>query len=51
MSELKGVMEEVNKVFQMISSLPVCGDAVDVIAACRAKLKLVHAELEKIDDN
>ena len=50
MNEIKNAMEEVNKVFQMISSLPVCGDAVDVIAACRAKLKLIHAELEKMDD-
>ena len=43
------VQKELNKVYQMISSLAVSGDTVDVIAAVRAKLRFVSAELDKME--
>lgn len=46
MEELR---KEVDAIYRMISSLSVSGDAVDIIAAVRAKLKRVHGELAKLD--
>ena len=47
MEELR---KEVNAIYQLISVVPVSGDAVDAIAAARAKLKKVYSELEKMGE-
>lgn len=41
------LLSEVDSVFKMISSIPVSGDAIDVFAVARSKLRNIHAELEK----
>ena len=39
------VLNELDAVFQLISSIPVSGESVDAMAAARAKLRRVYAEL------
>lgn len=48
------IISEINSIYQTVSSIPVTGDAVDVMAVVRAKLRKVHADLKekcKEDDN
>lgn len=40
-------LKELNLVFQLVSSIPVTGDSVDTVAAVRAKLRKIYAEIEK----
>ena len=40
-------LKELNHVFQLVSSVPVTGDSVDTVAAVRAKLRKIYADLEK----
>ena len=44
-------MKEIDTVFSLISSVPVSGEAVDVMAAARNKLRNVYAELKQLDEN
>ena len=41
------LLNELAVVYRMISNIPVSGDAVDMMATARAKLRKVYAELEK----
>lgn len=43
---MKDLMKDVDSAFRMISSIPVSGDAVDAVAAARAKLRSVYHKLE-----
>ena len=45
---MKDLMKDVDSAFRMISSIPVSGDAVDAVAAARAKLRGVYTRLEKM---
>lgn len=40
------IKTEVKAALAILSSIYVCGDAVDYMAAARAKLKRIYAELE-----
>jgi hypothetical protein len=46
---MKELMEELDAAYRMMSSVPVTGDAIDLIAAARAKLRHVCSELEKME--
>lgn len=48
---MKDIMNDINGAFQMISSIPVAGDAVDTMAVARAKLKEAYRKLEVLDNN
>ena len=41
------IMKDLDQVFNIISSIPVSGNAVDAMAVARNKLRHVFAELEK----
>lgn len=41
------MVKELEFAYKMISSIPVSGDAVDIMAAAKAKLRKVLAELNK----
>jgi hypothetical protein len=41
------ILNELNSVYTVISSIPVSGDQVDAIAYARTKLRQIHAELKK----
>lgn len=41
------ILKELNVAFQLVSSIPVTGDSVDTVAAVRAKLRKIYAEIEK----
>ena len=40
------ILNELNTIFRIVSSIPVTGDAVDSMAAVRAKLRKVYADIE-----
>ena len=44
------ILNELDTVYKLISSLPVRGDAVDVIADARARLRKVYTELENKEE-
>ena len=44
---MKELLEDLDVAFQMISSIAVSGDAVDVMAVARSKIRKVVAELGK----
>lgn len=46
---MKGILKDLDSVFQLISSIPVSRDSVDVMYAAKTKLRKVYAELEKLD--
>jgi hypothetical protein len=43
------ILKKVDAAFQLISSIPVSGDNVDIVAAARNNLRAVYAELKKLD--
>lgn len=47
---MEDIMKDVNIAFQMISSIPVAGDAVDSMAVARAKLKDAYQKLEAMQN-
>lgn len=47
---MENILKELNSVFQLVSSIPVTGDAVDTMAVTRAKLRKVYADLKKIHE-
>lgn len=47
---MNDILKELDSVFRMISVIPVTGDAVDMMAAARSKLRRVCADLQKMDD-
>ena len=46
---MNDILNELKSAFQVLSSIPVQGDAVDYMAVVRAKLRKVYTELEKIE--
>ena len=44
------VLKELDGVFKLISTIPVSGEDVDAMAAARAKLRRVYAELSKFSE-
>ena len=42
------IMKDLDQVFNIISSIPVSGNAVDAMAVARNKLRHVYAEIEKM---
>lgn len=42
--------KELQEAYQVISSIPVTGDAVDAMAVARAKLRKVYTELTKLSE-
>lgn len=48
---MKEILKELDGAFQMISIIPVSGEAVDAMAVARNKLRQVHAELKKMDED
>ncbi len=45
----KELQAEVDKVFALLSRIPVTGESVDAMAAARAKLRKVYAEMGKLE--
>lgn len=45
---MENLLKELDIAFSLISSIPVSGEAVDVMAAARNKLRGVYAELKKL---
>lgn len=43
------LMEEIDTVYKMISTVPVTGDNIDTMAAARSKLRKIYAGLTKIE--
>lgn len=43
---MKDILNELDTAYKLISSVPVCGDAIDVIAEARARLRKAYTELE-----
>lgn len=43
------IMEEIDTVYKMISTVPVTGDHIDTMAAARSKLRKIYAGLTKIE--
>lgn len=43
----KDLAKEINEIYQMISSLSVSGDAVDLIAAVRFRLQKIYKEVSE----
>lgn len=41
------LIKDIESVFQLISSVPVSGESVDVMAAARNKLRKIHADLNR----
>lgn len=44
------LLKELNSAYRMISSIPVTGDAIDLIAGARLKLRHVQSALKKMDE-
>lgn len=43
------IMKDLDQAFNIISSIPVSGNAVDAMAVARNKLRHVYAEIEKME--
>lgn len=43
---MKEVLNELDAAYKLISSVPVRGDAIDIIAEARARLRKAYTELE-----
>lgn len=46
---MKDLMKELDSAFRMLSSIPVSGEAVDLMAGARNKLRNIYSELKKMD--
>ena len=44
---MENVLKELDSAFRIISTIPVSGDNVEIMAAAKAKLRAVYAELSK----
>lgn len=42
---MKEVLSEIDTVFKLISSIPVYGDSVDLVADARARLRKIYTDL------
>lgn len=47
---MNDILQEIDAIYQAVSSIPVTGDAVDTMAVTRAKLRKVYADLKKLDE-
>lgn len=48
---MQNVLNDLDVVFKMISRIPVSGEAVDLMAASREKLRHVYSTLKNIEVN
>lgn len=48
---MEKILKELESTFNIISVIPVSGNAVDAMADARAKLRYVYAELKKLDED
>lgn len=46
----KDLAKEINEIYQLISSLSVSGDAVDIVAAIRFRLQKIYKEVNEDAD-
>ncbi len=44
---MNDILKDLDAAFRLISAIPVSGDAVDMMATARNKLRAVYAELQK----
>ena len=44
------ILKDLDSVFRLISSVPVSGDSVDIMATARNKLRKAYAELTKLKE-
>lgn len=43
------IMKELDAVFRLISSVPVTGESVDIMAAARSKLRKAYNDIDRIE--
>lgn len=48
---MKDLLKEVGDIYHLVSSIPVQGDAVEVIAMVRVRLRNLSNELKKLDED
>lgn len=46
---MEKILKELNEAFVMLGTISLCGDAVDVMAAAKAKLRNVFSEIKELD--
>ena len=46
---MENVLKELDYAFRIISTIPVSGDNVEIMAAAKAKLRAAYAELSKLE--
>lgn len=44
------LMEELDLAYRLMSSVPVTGEAIDIISEARARLRIVHEGLKTMDE-
>lgn len=47
---MKKLTEELDYAYRLVSSVPVTGDAIDMIAEARARMRNVFDELKKMEE-
>ena len=47
---MEELIKELDSAYRMISSVPVTGDAIDLIAGARLKLRHVHSALKQMNE-
>ena len=47
---MKELAEQLDYAYRLMSSVPVTGDAIDMIAEARARIRNVYNELKKLDE-
>lgn len=47
---MENIAQEINAIYQAVSTIPVTGDAVDTMAVARAKLRKVYTELKTMSE-
>lgn len=47
---MEKILQDLDSTFRLISSIPVSGEAVDLMAAARNNLRKIHAEVKKLSE-
>lgn len=45
------ILKELDSAFKMISSIPVSGDSVEIMASAKNSLRKIYANIKKIDES
>ena len=48
---MEEILKDLDSAFRLISSIPVSGDSVDIMATARNKLRKVYAELSNVKED